>query len=188
MCGQIVDLRQLNKEEETKDLPKNPPIEDLSSVSPELGEALLEWSAYEHARRKGRPHWFLIPGGIALALVVFGIFTQSYFFSAFIGLAFIVLLLFRQKEAEAISFIITSKGFLINNKFYGFKEMKSFWIFDRPNLKELSFETTRLLSPFIRVPLGKMDTKEVKSILETVLPEKEHQEFLTDRLTDLLGI
>ena len=181
MASQIINLKNASENE--------PSNEDRSERKPEYQEkTFLRWSAHENVAHDKGPYWFLIPGGVALLFVLFGIFTRSYFFIAFVVIAFLVLMLYSNKTPRSIHFEIAPEGVSIDGKFHKMAEFKSFWIFNKPNLKELSLETSSLLYPFIHLPLGGTDPRDVKRVLGVLLPEQEHKEFLSDHLARFLGI
>ena len=147
----------------------------------------IEWSALEHEHRERSPYWFTGPGIVALAFVIFGIFAHSYFFIAFIVLAYGVLVAYAHRPPREIAFRIAGGGVTVGAAHHPFSELKSFWIFNAPDHKELSLETTRLLSPYLRLPLGDMDPDRVGHAISRYLPEEEHKEFISDQIARSLG-
>ena len=113
----------------------------------------MAWTALEHEERERGPYWFLGPGIAALALVIFGIFAHSYFFIAFVVLAYAVLIAYAHRPPREISFRIASDGFWAGTAHHPYAGLKSFWIFSAPDHRELSLETAHLLSPYLRIPL-----------------------------------
>lgn len=147
----------------------------------------VAWSALEHEDRQRGPYWFLGPGIIALALVIFGIFARSWFFVAFVCLAYAVLLAYAQRPPRRIEFRITGDGVFVGTAHHPYAELKSFWIFDAPDHKELSVETTKILTPYLRIPLGDEDPERVGRAIARFLPEEEHKEFISDAIARSLG-
>ena len=62
-----------------------------------------------------------------------------------------------------------------------------FWIFEKTDIKELSLETDKLLTPFIRLPLGEGNPETIKAVLEQRLLKKEHQDLVSDQIARGLG-
>ncbi|MEK7082365.1 MAG: hypothetical protein AAB915_01655 [Patescibacteria group bacterium] len=154
---------------------------------PDTGGEKISWSALEHEERERGPYWFLGPGVIALALVIFGIFARSWFFVAFVGLAYSVLLAYARRAPREIEFRVSSDGVYAGTAFHPYSELKSFWIFETPDYKELSIETTKLLTPYLRLPLGDADPDRVGRAIAQFLPEEEHKEFISDHIARSLG-
>ena len=193
MCAEIIDLRNINKNKETGRKISDPaqfenPENDAPEEETSGGEYAIEWSAYDRPLRTRKKYWYLPPGGVALVLILFGILAQSYFFIALVVVALAVFLMYYLRESRLVEFKAGAEGIRVGTQFYRIADVKSFWIFDHVRIKELSLETTSIIYPFLHIPLGKMKPEEVREALRPIIPEKEHQESLMDRITDLIGI
>ncbi|OGZ99099.1 MAG: hypothetical protein A3C07_04210 [Candidatus Sungbacteria bacterium RIFCSPHIGHO2_02_FULL_47_11] len=158
------------------------PIRDADEI-PEM----LEWSALEYEKQEYSSQWFVGVGAVAALFIIIGIFARSYFFVTLIVLAFAVLVLYTRREPRLIGFSITSDGVRAGKTFYEFSQLKSFWIFEKTDIKELSLETDKLLTPFIRLPLGEGNPETIKAVLEQRLLKKEHQDLVSDQIARGLG-
>lgn len=147
----------------------------------------FKWTAFEYEKIEHGPYWFIGTGAMAVFLIIIGIFAKSYFFIAFIVLAYIVVALYAKREPRELLFSITPEGIKIGSAFHKFSDLKSFWVLDREDGKYLSIETTKALSPFLRIPLGNRDIEIVKKIVSRFLQEKEHEELLTDQIAKIIG-
>ncbi|MDP3710293.1 MAG: hypothetical protein Q8R29_01045 [bacterium] len=154
----------------------------------ETNDVFLRWSSYEREKLSHRPLWFLWPTVAVLVFVIFGLFAKSYFFIALVVLAFVVFAMYATREPEKFEFAVTPQGILINHKLHVFSELKSFCIFDKPAMKELSLETIKVLYPFIHIPTEGVKIAELKEVLGHFLPEKEHPIFLIDQLVKRWGL
>lgn len=162
-------------------IPEEPPFTDTNGV-------LLEWSTLEYEKRELGVGKLLFAGGIALALVLLGILTRNYFFIAVVVLAFFTLIMYLKKEPKELGVAITQDGVYIERRRYEFPKLKSFWIFNGPELRELSLETNINFSPFVRVPLGNTGVEKLRAVLSKFLPEEEHKEFISDQIARRLGL
>ena len=147
----------------------------------------LEWSGFEYEPRAYSQRWFITLGGIALALVLFGIVAKSWFFITFVVLAFFVILMYAKRAPRELTFSISSSGVGVGNQFYQFSQLKSFYIIESREFPELSLETSKHLQPFIRIPLEEVAGKDIKELLGRFLPLKEHPEFFTDQIARKIG-
>lgn len=171
MANQIIDLRK------TKEAIA------ANSDTPEE----FAWSALEyHKRLRGRS-WYLFLGAGALALIIFSIFSKSYFFAVFVGLAFAVMLMYDRKGPQQLTFLITPEGLQIDKKFHEFTDFKSFWVFEEDHIRELSLETKNALLPFLRLPLGEGDSAGLREILRRYIPEEKHFDGPADMIARGLG-
>lgn len=198
MPNPVLDLRNIPRAgpkpyQPPKEKEAEPPEETRNYSPPKpdkdfFSKGLLEWTAYEYAYREHGPAWFLTAGGAATLLIVIGILAKSYFFIAFVALAFVVIMLYAKRKPQKISFVLTKEGVKAGRKFYNFSDLKSFWIFEKSGAKELSLETSKTLAPFVRLPLGDTDPKKIRKILNGSLPEKEHKELVSDQIAKNLGL
>lgn len=179
MVDKVIDLKKIAQ--------KTLPASEVTNTQ-EDGTVFLKWSSYEREKLSHRPLWFLWPGAVAVLLIVISLFAKSYFFIAFVVLAFVVFVMYATREPEKFEFAVTAEGVLINHKLHVFSELKSFYIFDKPALKELSLETNKLLYPFIHIPTDGVKVTELKEVLGHFLPEKEHPIFLIDQLIKRWGL
>jgi len=143
--------------------------------------------AYEYEKRAYGKYWYITMGVIALVLIVFSILAKSYFFLAFVVLAFTMLVVYSRREPRKISFTISAEGIFIGNRLQEFSSFKSFWIFNKQGVKELLLETGQMMQPYLHLPLGDADIKKIRKILISRLPEKEYQEPMLDQLARALG-
>lgn len=173
MTERIIDLRNNVRER------------PAASTPPQL--ETIEWTCKEHEAQERGPYWFLGPGAIALALIIFGVFAHSYFFIAFVALAFLVILMYAHRPPREIAFRISRDGVDAGNTHYAFTELKSFWIFENVAPKELSLETTKLLTPYLRIPLGDQKPETIGRLISRFLPEEEHKEFISDQIARSIG-
>lgn len=176
MGDKIIDLR--NKNEESA----QPQQQTLTSGRGEKTKDLITWSALEYEFRARSGNWWLGPGVIALLFILFGILTRNYFFIAFVTIAYAVFIMYARRPPREISCALTQEGVRAGGKFYPFTELKSFWIFETSGSAELSLETSKTLSPYVRLPLGNVNPGAVRHALRKFIPEEEHKEFFSDQL------
>lgn len=194
MPNQILDLRNLSraeskphqslKKEEGAELPELAGDYSLPRPTKEL----FEWVAYEYTYREHAISWFLTIGGMATLLVIIGIIARSYFFIAFVTLAFVVIVLYAKRKPQKITFALSKEGVRAGRKFYDFSGLKSFWIFEKGEEKELSLAADKTLAPFIHLPLGDADPQKIREVLSRFLPEEEHKELISDQVARGLGL
>ena len=192
MSGPVLDLRNVNSRKEIKktEVPAAKGfanyVKERLAVSEE--KEVFSWTALEYNPQEHGSYWFLTIGGVATLLVILGIVIKSYFFIAFVALAFLVIVLYAKRAPREIYFSILSKGIQAGKKFYEFSELKSFWIFEKDDEEELSLETVKGLIPFVRLPLGKVGANKIRAVLTSFLPETEHKELFSDQVLKILRL
>lgn len=181
MSEGIIDLRE-------RVLPSNQRQAPLSPARFRYDrQPAVEWTAPEYVAYEYKKKWYIIMTGFTILMVIWGIFSKSYFFLTFIILAFALMLIYARRKPNIISFSLTGRGVQTGKKFYGFSDLKSFWIFQLPTGDELSLETQKSTQPTIRIPLGNADPEAIRDTLLQYLPEKEHKEALIDQLARSFG-
>ena len=159
-----------------------------SSAPPPRVIGAIEWSvpAFERGNRDIASLAF--PGVAALILVILAVLIKSYFFAAFVALAYGVFLMYGFREPQTILCRIAKEGIIIGRKKYTYGDFESFWIFTGASPHELSLAARRGLLPFIRLPLALVSSDDVRALLLQFLPEKEHEESASDQIARTLGL
>jgi hypothetical protein len=143
----------------------------------------LIWTAPEFTKHKKDAGWFITGGIIALALLIFALYSKNFLFALIIILSAFSVFIWSQKEPRKIKFSITPRGIAIGKTIYNFDNLESFWVFyDPPEIKYLSIISKKIFMPKIAIPLGSEDPNEIREILIEFLPEKEQHESLIDVL------
>lgn len=196
MTNNVINLREKPVEKLERDLPYLDRLEAteeknfaMAATAPDNKKAaLFSWTAQEYEARPRGQNWFITIGGITLILIVFGIYTKSFFFSIFIALASIILMVYIKRGPQKTGVLITSDGVFVGRSFFDFKNLKSFWIFEKQDPQELSLKTQKILTPFLRLPLKDVEVEKLKEILLRFLPEEEHPELVSDQIARSLGL
>lgn len=149
-----------------------------------IGNILHEWTIQEYEKHERGWLWYLIMGGVGLALIIYGIMTSNFLFSLIIILFTIILFLQSHQEPLQVPFQITELGVVVGSKFYTYSELENFYfIYNPPYVKTLYFETKKILHPTLRIPLLDQNPIELKHTLREFLPEntEKEEEPLSDR-------
>lgn len=193
----IVNLRKPVKEaEQPKVQAPEPVIEPVQIPKPEpvqthpvSSPTPFKWEA---------PSFYYNPQKKYLALIVIALmagaigllfYKQDTLLAIFLILSSLVLLLYSNKKPGVSQVNIDQLGVSIDDKMYYYKELKSFWIDYNPaGLKELSLEAKKWYLPHIKVPLEKENPIELRSLMINFVPERIHEQSLTDQIARKLGI
>lgn len=145
-------------------------------------EQKIEWQAPEFEEKSRSKNWYWIAGIAGLTIIIMSIIFKNYL-GAFVFLFYGLIYFFNIKRKPRIfNFIISSAGINIGQKLYKFGELKSFWIFDQPERKELSVESKHFFTPYIKIPLADQDSSEIRNFLINFLPETEQEETIMEIL------
>jgi len=159
-------------------MPK-PLKEDLT-----IGNILHEWTIQEYEQHDRNWLWYILMGGLGIAMIIYGMMSGNFLFSLIIILFGIILFLQSHQEPLQVPFQITELGVVVGNKFYAYSELDQFYlIYDPPHVKTLYLETKSVMHPTLRIPLLDQNPIELKHTLREFLGEdtEKEEEPLSDR-------
>jgi len=145
---------------------------------------LISWQAPEFIRHEKSRSWFIVLGILSALLIIVTYLMKNYLFILIIVLAAFLIFVQAKKYPRKIKFEITNDGITIDQEKYSFSDFKSFWIFEEeePQMQFLSLLTKKLTQPHLTIPLGDKKPEEIKTVLLKFIPEKKHEETLSDIL------
>lgn len=143
------------------------------------------WQVSEYERHERGRTWYIVMGIIALLLIFYALKTQNFLFALIIILAGIILYVQSHQEPLTVQFAIADAGIIVNNRFYAYGELTSFYLVYNSEVKTLFFETKSALRPMLRISLLDADPDEITDTLRKYLPEKEGTE--DEPTTDVLA-
>lgn len=126
----------------------------------------------------------LLSGAVALL-----IFNYSSLTSIFLILSSLVLLLYGNQKPTISKISVGQSGISVDDIVYSYKDLKSFWIEYNPGgSKELSLESAKWYMPYVKILLSNQNPIELRSLIISFLPEKEHENLLVDQIGRKLGL
>ena len=144
---------------------------------------LLSWFAPEFVKHEKSAPWFWVLGIMSLAMIIISLIMKNFLFVLIVVLAAFLIYIQAKKHPRKIKIFLTEKGITIEEKNYDWKEFRSFWIFQEPEIKSLSLISKKITQPQIYIPLNEQSPEKIKEVLIKFLPEKEQEESLIDAIT-----
>jgi len=173
--GKILDLR---KEEQSN---QENPVNNLKSIS---------WKAaadQPHPLAHRNRFFFMI--GLIIAALFLIIFRINYLLAVLLILSSVVIALRQRLPHQDKDVRIDPTGVTINNEKHYYHDIHSFWLDFRPGeSKDLSIKFKKVYAPPIRLSLGDANPLDVRALMISYVPEKEHQISLTDVISRKLGL
>ena len=158
-------------------------------IHPALGEALLHWQEAEHEPLKLGPRAQTIVVVLLIAIIGYAVYTNSPLMAITFILIGTVGYLSLHREPRIISFLITTRGVIADNKLYEFEDIESFFIYTDPPFENiLSLQTNGELVPYVHIPVQTVDINSLRDILNEFIPEEKHNPRLVDTLEKLLHL
>lgn len=142
-----------------------------------IGDILHEWDVNEYEQYERPRNWYLVVGGLGLALVLFGVFTNNFLFTLIILLAGIIVFMQSQQTPLQVPVALTNRGIIIGRRFYSYDEFTEFYILFIPGqVKALFLETSSILQPRIQLPLDDVDATDIRETLRMYIEENFEKE------------
>ncbi|MDI6777607.1 MAG: hypothetical protein QMD77_00275 [Patescibacteria group bacterium] len=153
-------------------------------------EPTFSWEAPEYEHFEKHPKWYWIMGGILLAIVVYALVTNSILMAIMFILIGMLGYVYAEREPRIIKMQITPDGIQVDNYFYAYNDLKSFWIFyeAEEGIRVLSLHSRKTFLPYIHIPIGNANPILIRETLVQYLPEIKQELTILDRLERLIGL
>lgn len=147
----------------------------------------ITWQAYEYNPAEISRDWFIGVAAFGLLVLIIALFTKNFLFALLILIGTGLIILLGTREPELITFSITSKGLVIKDQLYLYRNLIAFGLKDHEQPHKLMIHTSRLLAPHIIIPLEDVDPELIRASLKKFLPEVHFEESLVDLFMEYLG-
>lgn len=159
---------------------------EVISANTLTGKVLHEWTVSEYDQHDRNFGWYVFMVIVGILLVGYALFTQNFLFALIVVLFAIIVFLQSQQKPHDLPFRIAELGVVINNRFYNYNELDSFYvIYNPPEVKTLFLEPISNVRPRLRVPLMDMDPNEIRFALREFLLEDVEKE--AEPLSDMIA-
>jgi hypothetical protein len=153
-----------------------------------MENGFIEWHAHEHIRTEKSSDWYWAVGIIAISAAVTAIIFNDILFAIVILLGTFVMTMHAVKEPPLRHYMITSRGVRIDNVFYPYQNLDSFWVDDDFYPAKLLIKSKKLFMPLLVLPLADdMDPDIVRSFMDEYLPAVIHREPFLYKLLEHFG-
>ena len=129
---------------------------------------------------------------IIFVLLIAGSFAVYYFrkettFAILLALFAIVLFLNSGRKSRWLKILIDHRGITIDSDTYLFRDILSFWI-DYDNMdKDLILTMKKWYFPYLKIPMGKTNPLDIRSLMIHNVPERKVEKSLVDILIRRIG-
>ena len=148
----------------------------------------LEWEAQEHVHMEKTSDWYWAVGIITVAAVVTSIIFNNILFGLVLLLGSITLTMHAMKEPPYREYRLTERGLHIDEVYYPFQNLESFWIEEDFYPTRILIKSKKVFMPLIVVPLhDDMDPDLVRGYLLPHIKVEEHHEPLLHKVLEYLG-
>ena len=147
----------------------------------------LTWTAPEYMHTHKTADWYWIVGIVALTLAVISTLFGDMLFGIFIVVGAFTLALYASLPPQFQQIKISEKGVQIQDTFYSYNVLESFWIEEKELHPRILFKSERHIAPYIIVLLGEVPAEEIRDVLSQHLHEVKHSEPFLEKLLIWLG-
>ena len=142
--------------------------------------ALLEWRAPSRINNERSPRWYMITGIAVLVIAAYGIISGAWTVSVVAVLCGSVYVLLRDHVPTLRSISITEQGVNFEGTFYGYNDLRSFWLI-KTEVATILHITQKKRGGDIVLLTGLTDPELVRQVLSRFLTEEsDHKEHLLD--------
>lgn len=136
------------------------------------------------------PIWYLVAGIIAIAILSFGILTNTITLTIAFLVFVAVYWIMHHKEARAIETAITKYGIRYGKDFFSFGEIKNFWIIYKPPfVADLKIHVKRKWGAIITIHIFGQDPVALRALISPHVEEiKDREESTADLLIRALRL
>lgn len=153
-------------------------------------EPTFSWQAPEYEHFKKHPKWYWVTGGLLLAIIIYALVTNSILMAITFILIGMLGYIYAEREPRIIQMEILPDGIRVDNYFYDYDNIRSFWIFYEVEeaIKVLSLHSKKTFLPHIHIPIGDANPIKIRETLLFYLPEIKQELSIFDRLERIIGL
>jgi len=150
----------------------------------------FSWTAPEYEHFEKDPKWYWIMGVILTAIVIYAIVTNAIIMAITFILIGMLGYIYAEREPRNIEIAILPDGVRVDDYFYDYDNIRSFWIFYdiEQELKVLSLHSKKTFLPFMHIPIGNANPIKIRETLINYIPEIKQELTIIDRLERIIGL
>lgn len=168
-----------------------PPLHPSSAIllfMPTYSSKNILWRTPERTIVRKTADWYWIFGIIGVACAGASIIIGNVLFGIVVILGIFAITLLSFKKPSLIEIEVQEKGIRTNNILLPFTTLESFWIEESSRQKKLLLKSKKMFLPLITLPIGSVDTAELKNELIKSLKEEILEESFLAKLLEHFGV
>ncbi len=160
-----------------------------SAPNRNLEDPQISWLAPSFYYNPQKKYLSMTIIGLMAAGVGILVFQKDVLSAIFMMLTSLMFILYANKKPTIAEITVDTAGVSVADTRYFYRDLKSFWIDYTPGgPKELSIESSKWYLPYIKVSIEDKDPLEIRSLMISFLPEKEHENSLVDLIARRIGL
>lgn len=148
----------------------------------------IEWEAPEHHHEPKNSDWFWVLGIIVISGAVTAVLLNNMLFAIVILVGGAVMAILAMRPAKTVDFSITQRGVKIENSFYPYTTLESYFIEEHPMVgHQLLIRSQKMFMPLLILPLPEDHVEEIEEIIAERLPEEHLEEPFANKILEFFG-
>lgn len=145
---------------------------------------IYRWEAEEYVLHEKSKRWYLVGAATIGVIILMALFLKNLLMAITFLLIAVVGFIYLRRDPKKIKIKIRQGGIEVENNFYKFEDLESFWIFHHPNTLDSYISIKRKIKYFthIQLPIGNNDPKIIRKKLLEFIPEQEQKEEVANIL------
>jgi len=162
--------------------------EELSGGDIDEEESIItEWDATDREELEHRLLYFLGVGLVAIVFLIYFAFQKDLMGVVFLVILCVAFVFYKFQKPKSYHYVISNYGLYINDKFFEYNTIHSFWVIETKKNKFLHFIFNKKYLPQLTLDISSLDINLIKSSLQKHIPEKEDvNDSIIDKLIRLL--
>lgn len=148
----------------------------MADLEKPRGDILLEWEFPEFQRHDRDRNWYLGFIIVLALLVGLSLLARNYTFIFVIGLIGFIILVRLRRIPPMVHFAVREEGIEVSNRFYPWREVKTFWILYRPPEIKKLYLTLKGPRPPLDIGLEAQNPVKVREVFSEHLLEEVDRE------------
>lgn len=146
------------------------------------------WKAPLHIHTEKGQDWYWIVSIITITIAVISIVFNNILFAILILVGVFTMMLYSSKKPDIVSMSVSDKGVRINDLFYYYDKLESFWIEDKDLLPRILLRSKNKFSFHITMLLPEdADVNSIRNILLEHIEEEKMSEPFIEKLLIYFG-
>lgn len=153
-------------------------------------KVVLSWDAPNFQKNDKTIKWYLVALGLITLLIAYSAWQRDWFVIVITIIVSAVLFWYiHSVNPRNVGYRVTPIGFYVDEKFYPFSEMHSFWMVYNESVKNIYIAFNKKYLPSLIINVEAVDPIILKGYLLKKIPEQEDRgESLADKLTRVIGL
>lgn len=147
----------------------------------------LNWQAHEYVYTRKSSDWYFKVGIITIGIIIASYILNNYLFAILAAISGFTFALFGAKKPDILNMEVSPRGVRVHTKLYPYSELDFFWVSENIEEPKILLQGSGLLHTHIILPLGDMDSEDIRVELLKYIDEEEIAEPIIHRIIDHTG-